>query len=35
MTALMYASLKGKTDIANILLDKGAVIDHCDKVKDH
>ena len=33
----MYAcdNGNGNTDIVKILLDKGAVIDHCDKVKDH
>ena len=31
----MYACNNGNTDIAKILLDKAAVIDLCDKVKDH
>ena len=31
----MYACGSGNADTAKILLDKGAVIDHCDKVKDH
>ena len=30
----MYACNFGKTDSAKMLLDHGAVIDHCDKVKD-
>ena len=31
----MYACDNGNTDIVKILLDKGAVINHCAKVKDH
>ena len=34
VTALIYACLYGNTDIARMLLDHGAVIDLCDKVKD-
>ena len=30
----MYACNFGKTDSAKMLLDHGAFIDHCDKVKD-
>ena len=33
-TALMCACGIGNTDVARILLDHGAVIDHCEKVKD-
>ena len=33
-TALMGACLFGNTDVARMLLDHGAVIDHCEKVKD-
>ena len=30
----MYACDSGNTETAKILLDKGAVVDHCNKVKD-
>ena len=30
----MYACFYGHTDIGRMLLDHGAVIDHCEKVKD-
>ena len=30
----MHACDSGNTETAKILLDKGAVIDHCSKVKD-
>ena len=35
-TALIYACLNGHTDTGRMLLDHGAVIDHCDceKVND-
>ena len=33
-TALIIACDCGNTDIARMLLDHGAAIDHCDKVKD-
>ena len=33
-TALFYACLNGHTDTGRMLLDHGAVIDHCEKVND-
>ena len=32
-TALIYACLNGHTDTGKMLLDHGAVIDHCDHEK--
>ena len=33
-TALFYACVYGNIDVARMLLDHGAVIDLCEKVKD-